>query len=309
MARIIDFAALAVIVFMLTLVWSTLVFSSWALVFLVASAVTVITLFTAVYIKRGRNRPCSLPRFVLECAIRPPSYLVGLLKLTDKSGVCAFGDNYILTPDSVIFAAVRLGALGVNDLNNLITKAEELGRKRVFVITEKADRRAFRLLEYRPVRLNTVKVRTAYRRLSRAGVLPELKSSPRKLTVAAFWESLFSRSNLKNYLFTGFILMSVAFLTPLKIYYLIFGTVALLLALCTLTPLGTGSFGGEKAFAPLDAAPPTADGKDETEEKRKDGGDSGANADDGKNADGAKSDHINNADGSANDGKNDGGED
>lgn len=86
---------------------------------------------------------------------------------------------------------MRLGALGVNDLNNLITKAEELGRKRVFVITEKADRRAFRLLEYRPVRLNTVKVRTAYRRLSRAGVLPELKSSPRRLTVAAFWESLF----------------------------------------------------------------------------------------------------------------------
>lgn len=258
MARIVDLVSLAVITFMLTFVWTTAAFSSWGAVFAVSVAAALMVTVTAVYIRRGSRKPCSCDRLTVECALRPPSYLIGLLRAAALADGIEFGDNYILTPDAVIFAAVKLGALGLNDLKSLLTKAEELDRKRVFVITHTVDRRAYRLTEYFNVRVTPVKMRTVYRWLKKHDALPDLTRIKTKFSLAAFFEAAFRRANLKNYLFSGLILVSVAFLTPLKIYYLIFGSISLIMALLTLTPLGKGPFADEKILDTLDATPPPA---------------------------------------------------
>lgn len=252
MARIVDLVSLAVITFMLTFVWTTAAFSSWGAVFAVSVAAALMVTVTAVYIRRRSGKPCSCDRLTVECALRPPSYLIGLLRAAALADGIEFGDNYILTPDAVIFAAVKLGALGLNDLKSLLTKAEELDRKRVFVITHTVDRRAYRLTEYFKVRVTPVKMRTVYRWLKKHDVLPDLTRIKTKFSLAAFFEAAFRRSNLKHYLFSGLILVSVAFLTPLKIYYLIFGSISLIMALLTLTPLGKGPFADEKILDTLD---------------------------------------------------------
>lgn len=258
MARIVDLVSLAVITFMLTFVWTTAAFSSWGAVFAVSVAAALMVTVTAVYIRRGSGKPCSCDRLTVECALRPPSYLIGLLRAAALADGIEFGDNYILTPDAVIFAAVKLGALGLNDLKSLLTKAEELDRKRVFVITHTVDRRAYRLTEYFNVRVTLVKMRTVYRWLKKHDALPDLTRIKTKFSLAAFFEAAFRRSNLKHYLFSGLILVGVAFLTPLKIYYLIFGSISLIMALLTLTPLGKGPFADEKILDTLDATPPPA---------------------------------------------------
>ena len=253
MARIVDLVSLAVITFMLTFVWTTAAFSSWGAVFAVSVAAALMVTVTAVYIRRGSGKPCSCDRLTVECALRPPSYLIGLLRAEALADGIEFGDNFILTPDAVIFAAVKLGALGLNDLKSLLTKAEELDRKRVFVITHTVDRRAYRLTEYFNVRVTLVKMRTVYRWLKKHDALPDLTRIKTKFSLAAFFEAAFRRSNLKHYLFSGLILVGVAFLTPLKIYYLIFGSISLIMALLTLTPLGKGPFADEKILDALDA--------------------------------------------------------
>lgn len=300
MARFVDYAALTVISFLLTLVWATLLFDSWTAVFAFASAAALIVLVTAVYIKRGTKKPCSCDRLTIECAVRPPSYLIGLLKSAADNPACEYGSNYVLTADSVIFAAVRLSALGLNDLNNLLTKADELGRKRIFVITQSVDRRAYQLLQFHEVRITAVKMRAVYRWLSKRGALPNLKRVKQKFSLSAFFEAALRRSNLKNYLFSGVILVSVAFLTPLKIYYLVFGSISLLMALLTLTPLGKGHFGGDKIFDGLCAAPETSS---EGEGNSEDGAEPGQNAED--NSDKIQSDdgRDNKSDGTSADGE------
>ena len=66
-------------------------------------------------------------------------------------------------------------------------------------------------------------------------------------------------------------LIAVAFLTPLRIYYLVFGSISLIMALLTLTPLGKGPFGEEHVLDTLvvpiseddsspPPVPPSADG-------------------------------------------------
>ena len=243
MARIVDLTALTVITFLLTFVWTTAAFDSWAAVFAVSCAAALMAAVTAVYIKRGAGKPCSCDRLTVECAVRPPSYLIGLLRSAAGEGA-ECGSNYILVSDAVVFAAVKLNPLGLNDLNALVTKAEELGRKRIFVITQSVDRRAYRIVQYHETHVTAMKKR---------GALPDLKRIKTKFSLSAFFEAAFRRGNLKHYLFSGFILVAVAFLTPLRVYYLIFGSISLIMALLTLTPLGKGPFGGEKILDTLAA--------------------------------------------------------
>lgn len=253
MARIVDLTALTVITFLLTFVWTTAAFDSWAAVFAVSCAAALMAAVTAVYIKRGAGKPCSCDRLTVECAVRPPSYLIGLLRAAAAGGGAECGSNYILTPDAVIFAAVKLNPLGLNDLNALVTKAEELGRKRIFIITQSVDRRAYCIVQYHEAHVTAMKMRAVYRWLKKRGALPDLKRIKTKFSLAAFFEAAFRRGNLKHYLFSGFILVAVAFLTPLRVYYLIFGSISLIMALLTLTPLGKGPFGGEKILDTLAA--------------------------------------------------------
>ena len=104
------------------------------------------------------------------------------------------------------------------------------------------------------MRVTHVKMRTVHRWLKKHDALPDLKRIKAKFSLAAFFEAAFRRANLKNYLFSGTLLVAVAFLTPLRIYYLIFGSVSLIMALLTLTPLGKGPFGEEKILDALTAA-------------------------------------------------------
>ncbi len=62
------------------------------------------------------------------------------------------------------------------------------------------------------------------------------------------------RSNFKSYAFSGTILILVSFITPLKIYYLIFGSISLIFALLTLTPLGNGTLMSPKVISDLENA-------------------------------------------------------
>ena len=107
-----------------------------------------------------------------------------------------------------------------------------------------ADRRAFGVFAFFPMNVSVVRTRALYRFLARRGALPPLEKRRSSLSLRAFLTVALSRKNLKNYLFTGTLLLSVAFLTPLKGLYLAFGCLSLVLALLTLTPLGENEGGG-----------------------------------------------------------------
>lgn len=65
-------------------------------------------------------------------------------------------------------------------------------------------------------------------------------------------QTILSRRNFKNYAFSGAVLVLVSFLTPLKIYYIVFGTILLAFALLSLTPIGNGTINSPKVFEELE---------------------------------------------------------
>lgn len=88
--------------------------------------------------------------------------------------------------------------------------------------------------------------------LAKRNALPVLKKQKQKFSVSSLLQAILSRRNLKNYLFSGAVLIAVSFITPLKIYYIVTGTLLLFLALLSLTPLGNGTIGTPKVFDELE---------------------------------------------------------
>ncbi|MEG2540804.1 MAG: hypothetical protein RSB59_03410 [Clostridia bacterium] len=252
MSRVIDYISLTFIIFLLTFVWTTLAFSSWIVALIFSVAITLISVITTKFFLSKRHKPYSYDRLSLELSVQGNEYLINLIKSAIKNKQIESSSNYILTKDCVLFAMFKFAPLSINDLSTVAQQANKLNRKSAYVMCRGVDRRAYSVLQLMDITVQPIKIKQIYKFLERHNALPNLKPKRIKFSFSAFFATLFQRSNTKNYIFSAVILLSVAYLTPLKIYYLVFGSLSLLFALLTLTPLGKGSFKLSKVFDALD---------------------------------------------------------
>ncbi len=243
MAFLLDTVALGVITFLLSLVLTDALMPSLAGAAAVSACVAVSAVIVAVYIRKRRFRPYHPDRLAAELCVRGTGYLLDLLARAAGGGI-ERGDDYLKRGDTVWLPAFNFRPLAAADFCRLLRRAEELGAKRAVLITRAADRRAFGVFAFFPLKVSVVRTRALYRFLARRGALPPLEKRRFSFSLRAFLTVALSRKNLKNYLFTGTLLLSIAFLTPLKGLYLAFGCLSLVLALLTLTPLGENEGGG-----------------------------------------------------------------
>lgn len=248
MSKALDYISLTIVIFLLMLVLSTFIFTKWAVVFLFASATTLVILFTVYYISGKHTRPYSYDRLAMEFSVRGASYLINLVKSTIKNNDFESGSNYIIIEDSILVACFKFSNLAITDLNSIVQLAEEKKKKRIFIMARGVERKAFQVLQFYDAKITIVKIRSIYNHLKKYNALPNLKPRKKQFSLQALFEAVFQRANMKNYLISGVILISAAFITPLRTYYLAFGSVSLIMALLTLTPLGKGTFKTDKVF-------------------------------------------------------------
>lgn len=125
-------------------------------------------------------------------------------------------------------------------------------KKITFTSSSKSiDRHAWQIANLEDINIEIVKAKQVYKFLAKHNALPVLKKPRQKFSFKALLQTILSRRNFKNYAFSGAVLVLVSFLTPLKIYYIVFGTILLVLALLTLT-LGNGTLSSPKAFEELE---------------------------------------------------------
>ena len=244
MAKAIDYISVTIVSFLLTFVCTALVFDNNVAALVMSCALTLIAVVTLRFVISKYTKPYSYDRLALEFAIRGNEYVIKLLISILKNREIESGSNYILLDDSIVISSFKLTALGVSDVGAACERAKEKRRKRAFVICSSVDRRAYAVAQLEGVKLCPVKPKAVYKLLKKHSALPNLKPAKQKFALRALFEIILSRSNFKSYAFSGVVLIAISFLTPLKIYYMVIGSVNLLLALLTLTPLGNGSVFG-----------------------------------------------------------------
>lgn len=252
MSKALDYISLSIIVTLTTFVWATLLFKNavGALIFSVAFSLAVV--FSIRYFSKKNQKPYTYDRLETEFCIRGGEYIIDLLVSSLKNPQIENGVNYILLENSIIIANFKFSSLGGSDVANVCKLAKKHDKNHVYLITKGVDRKAWQIANLQDIKIEIVKTKQVFKFLAKRNALPVLKKQKQKFSVSSLLQAILSRRNLKNYLFSGAVLIAVSFITPLKIYYIVTGTLLLFLALLSLTPLGNGPIASPKVFDELE---------------------------------------------------------
>ncbi len=262
MAKIIDYISLTIILFILSFTLLTLAFDNFVVAMIIACVISAIVSISIYKFSKGKGNPYTYSRLELEFCLNGNKYVIDLILSVLKNGqnersiikndVFENGDNYILLENSLIIANFKFSALNLADISTICNFAKIKGFNKVFLLTKGVDRRAYQVAELKGVKIAVVKTSKIFKFLKKHNALPDLKKIKRKGSIKYLLDIALSRNNFKSYAFSGIVLILSSFLTPLRIYYLVFGTLSLALALLTLTPLGHGHILSQKAFDDID---------------------------------------------------------
>ena len=252
MSRTIDYISATVLVLLITLVWSFFLFSNFIGALIFSVCFTAIAIFTIRYVSKKKNKPYSCDRLELEFCIKGNEYVINLLKSAIKNDKIENCCNYILLENAVIIANYKFSSIGISDMCGVCNLTKKLGRNDVFLICKGIERKAYQIADIEKIKVRPVKIKAVYKFLKKHDALPDLKETKAKFSITAVFQKVLARQNFKNYAFSGTILTLVAFITPFKIYYIVFGSISLLLALLCLTPLGGGTISSPKVFELLE---------------------------------------------------------
>lgn len=240
MIKIADYISIGIVILFLTFVWAGLLSENVALAIIVSLAVEGIFVVIACAMRKREDAPCAYDRLALELSVEGPSFLIEKLKTILKNHAFESGLNYISLKNALFFVNFKFGNIGLTDLPNIYATAKKHNQTNVFLFARGVERKALRLLESYGIYIKVVKTKQIYKLLKKHNLLPELKKK-RTFKLSDFPAILISKSNFKGLLFSGVVLLCTAFFTPLKIYYLILGSISLLLAIISLSPLGKDS--------------------------------------------------------------------
>lgn len=250
MAKVIDLISLTVLIFFLTFLWSAYLFHGYIGALIFSSAMTLIFVITVRYVKTKLSKPYSYDRLALEFSLRGNEYVISLFKRILKG--CEGGSNYIVMKNAVLISAFKFSNLTLADMPPIINLTKQNFKKTAYVITRGIERKAYSVLRLENVSVVIVKTKTVFRFLKKHGELPSLAPVKEKISLGGVFEAIFNRANFRSYAFSGTVLTLVSFLTPMRIYYMVFGSILILLALLTLTPLGKGSIFSKKVESELE---------------------------------------------------------
>lgn len=252
MSRIIDYIALGFILFILSFALAMLATNSIVIALIFSLALCFASLFTIKYVSSIFQKPYSWNRLEVYLCMCGSEYAINLMKSTIKNAKIESGLNYIVMKNSVIIANFKFSVLSYADINEACKIAIKHEKTEIYMLAKAIDRKAYQIATMQNIKVQLIKTKQFFKYLSKHNALPNLKKVKRKFDIKMFFEIVFSRRNLKSYLFSGTILIATSFLTPLKVYYISIGSILLVLALLCLTPLGNGSISSPKAFEELE---------------------------------------------------------
>lgn len=252
MAKAVDFVSISILTFILTFVWATLAFKNPIVSLIFSITIAILLTLTILRIFKSSQRPYTYERLEFEFCVQGNEYVINTIKSIIKNDKIYNGSNFILLNSAIIIANYKFSQLGLADICAVCNLAIKHERRRVFLLTKGIDRRAYLVAGQKNVKITVVKIKEIFKYLKKHSALPNLKPIKKKFSLKRLLQTMLARRNFKAYAFSGIVLILTSFITPLKIYYMVFGSISIFLALLCLTPLGNGGLISPKAFEELE---------------------------------------------------------
>ncbi len=252
MARKFDLLALGGVLLVLLFTFGIMLFQNAWLSLAISSALSLAIVFSISFFSKSKKK-ISPSQFAMEMTLRGNENLINIIKSTLKNDKIESCSNYILLENSAIFSLFKFGNVSSGDVQNIHKTLENSKLSQIFIFANGIDKQAYKASTHFGIQLKLVKTSALVRYLENHNALPDFKKPKSKPSLHLIFATVFARSNFKSYAFSGTILVLTSFITPLKVYYIVSGTVCLLLAIATLV-FGNGSISGTNVFKELENA-------------------------------------------------------
>ncbi len=261
MAKKIDKFFLIFITYFTLVAWSRFLFNSFILCLLFSAVVCLlICLAAAPLTKKVKRKPYSPDRLAQEFAIKGNNYAATVVAQALKCKAVK-NKSSLVCDDVFIQCAFKFSALSVGDIASSYQKAREKKAKQLFLLCKSADRQSYSLASALDIKIEIVKIAQVFRFLQSKNALPQIEKLNLKFSLRYILQSALRRQNALLFAISGGLLCFMSYFTPLKIYYLCFGTSLLLLTILCLSPLAQVGSSNEKSIQTLDMLSQTKDDK------------------------------------------------
>jgi hypothetical protein len=144
-----------------------------------------------------------------------------------KEGITVkIGDKIIL-----VYNGFKFGALSEEDVAASYRAAKQENIDEIYFFYNTADRRAFALANFIEQKIHLMPFKIFYKLAERAKALPLPSKIKKPRRWGLIFKSAVSYVNIKYFLFASFSTALLSLFTPLRVYYLIFSAVNVLLAI------------------------------------------------------------------------------
>ncbi|MEG1509468.1 MAG: hypothetical protein RR454_03315 [Clostridia bacterium] len=229
-----DFIAIRILFFVGTFILIAFVFDKMLLALMIA---VVATLLLSLILHLIKQKQCNISfnNFVFDCYILGSEFVYDkLLNLLDNFKK---QDKYLTSDTELICYFEKNSNVSAEDLIALNQKAVKLNIDDIYIIYKRLDRSSLSILDKLPKKFYFVSLKKVFSILKKHNLVVLSSTKKFRQSPSVIFNLIFSRNNIKHYLFTAVILALISFITPLKNYYLILSAISCLLSILCLLPI------------------------------------------------------------------------
>ena len=212
---------------------------------IIGTLTTILALFCIWFISntirpRAPKDRLSLRDYIRYVLLNGNNVLKKAIELSFPDGTLtedADGHTLITTSNGryLIYYAYKFGSLSEEDVAKGYRLATRFCADSIYALTNHSERKALAVTEYIPQRFSIVGARTIYKYLAKRNLIPSKSVFQRKKTkITDVFRVIINVSNIRYYLLCGLSAALISIITPLRVYYLVFAFLNLLLAVLSL---------------------------------------------------------------------------
>lgn len=234
MAKLIDRIALICILFVIFLLWLTYLTGKFVLSLTISF--TLCALISILIRPKKNKKTINVESYLPKFATMTKSEINDLLfsVLPDKSEIKVNKNNFIqLKTGEVIIPKIRMTEISADEICKISEQSKRMNYSKIILLVAKYDKTNFEKIKpYLSVPVEILKIENVLESLQNENNLPKLKEeSKAKRKFNQAFSSAIKRKNAKYFLVSGISMAFLSIFTPLKLYYLLFATITLILSL------------------------------------------------------------------------------
>lgn len=204
---------------------------------LLSSLVSILGIIIISFVQKRNKSRVNYKNFELYVSVHGASYIYDKLIKFFENMEFSRKDDFLISPDkTMIICSAKFGNVSPDEILKYSKLAKTEESQKCYLIAKELPKNAAITIANFAENIKFIPLKVVYKLLKSQKLLPDkLNIKIGKLNYSNnIFDIIFERSNLKKFLFVAIILYGFSFIIPFKTYYIVLGSINILLAIICL---------------------------------------------------------------------------